>query len=175
MRLLQPPTRAPRSQPPRHPGAPYDAMLTSEGKALLEQKAEKLRGATLPSLRRAVREEPHDEMTRDAYEDALAELRRVESVLAQARPIPAQSGGPDQVSLGDRITVSFLTAHGDVAEAKEEFLLVHPFEAPLDMHRISVTSPLGRAVLGRQVGDVVSFDAPTRRRAVRILGREPTR
>jgi len=36
-----------------------------------------------------------------------------------------------------------------------------------------VTSPLGGAVLGHRVGNVVTFDAPTQRRSVRILERVP--
>lgn len=171
MRLLETPVRPGTSRTPRRASAPFDALLTTEGKALLERKAEELRTVTLPILQQGVIEDRQDELARLTYEDAVTELRRIESVLAQARPIPTRPAIADQVSLGDQITVAFLSDR-DV-ESTEQFLLVHPFEAPLDQHRISVTSPLGRAVLGRRVGDVVSFDAPTRRRSVRILDRTP--
>lgn len=173
MRLLDPPVRPQTSRTPRRANAPFDAVLTTEGKALLEQKAEELRSVTLPALLQAVTEDRHDELTRLAYEDTVVELRRVESVLAHARPIPTQRAAADQVSLGDRITVAFLQPSDGDVETTEKFLLVHPFEAPLDQHRISVMSPLGRAVLGRQVGEVVTFDAPTQRRSVRIVDRVP--
>lgn len=173
MRLLEAPVRPRTSRTPRHASAPFDAVLTTEGKALLEQKADELRTVTLPALLQAMMEDRQDELTRLSYEDTVIELRRIESVLAQAQPIPTQRAAEDQVGLGDRIRVAFLpTADGD-GEVTEEFLLVHPFEAPLDQQRISVASPLGHAVLGHRVGDVVSFDAPTRRRSVRILDREP--
>lgn len=166
-----------RRRTSRNAGAPYDAVLTVEGRRLLEAKTTELR-TTLPTLRQAVTDDRDDELTRAAYETQLDELRRLESVLAQASPVMAQAHGGAQVSLGDRITVAFLphppgldtTGEGALTE---EFLLVHPFEAPLDLVRISVTSPLGRGVLGRRVGDVVEFDSPSGRRAVRILNRTP--
>jgi transcription elongation GreA/GreB family factor len=159
----------------RNAGAPYDAVLTTEGRRLLEAKAAELR-ATLPTLLQAVSDDPDDELTRTAYETSFDELRRLESVLARAAPVVAQTHEGAQVSLGDRITVAFLPHPRDVDTAGEdaltdEFLLVHPFEAPLDLVRISVTSPLGRAVLGSRVGDVVEFDSPSGRRAVRVLKR----
>jgi transcription elongation factor GreA len=161
----------------RNAGAPYDAVLTAEGRRLIEAKAAELR-ATLPTLLQAVSEEPDDELTRAAYETPLDELRRLESVLAQAAPVLAQTHEGAQVSLGDRITVAFLPHPRGVDTTGEdaltdEFLLVHPFEAPLDLLRISVTSPLGRAVLGSQVGEVVEFDSPSGPRAVRVLNRTP--
>lgn len=173
MRVLERPVRPWTSRTPRRASPPYDAVLTAEGKALLERKADELRTETLPALVQALTENRHDELTRLSYEDTVAELRRIESVLAQARPIPAQPAVNDQVSLGDWIKVSFLPASADDAELTEQFLLVHPFEAPLDQYRISMTSPLGRAVLGHRVGDVVNVEAPTRQRRVRILERRP--
>jgi len=173
MRLLEHSAQPRQRRAPRQASEAYDAVLTTEGKVLLERRAEEIRTTTLPSLLRVISENPNEELARLAYEDGVAELRRIESVLARARPIPTHPTAGDQVRLGDRITVSFLPASDDDGEITEEFLLVHPFEAPLDQHRISVTSPLGGAVLGHRVGNVVTFDAPTQRRSVRILERVP--
>jgi transcription elongation factor GreA len=104
----------------------------------------------------------------------VTELRRVEAVLAQAQPIPAHVGASDEVSLGDAITVEFLGPAGSDVEWTEVFVVVHPFEAPLDIRRISVASPLGRAVVGQRIDDVVTFDTPTGARSVRIRNRQPT-
>jgi len=164
-----PPPSAPRRRPHPRP----DAVLTAEGKKLLEEKAHELETLTLPTLRDVVAEDPHDATTRAAYENAAAELRRVHAVLAQAQPLPTQPRRSDQVSLGDRITVTFLASADTDLEPTEVFLLVHPLEAPLDSERISVASPLGRAVLGQCVGDVVAFDTPTGTRRVRVLDCRP--
>ena len=40
------------------------------------------------------------------------------------------------------------------------FFVVDPLEAPVEDRRISSDSPLGRALLGRHVGEVVEVDAP---------------
>ena len=173
MRVLDLPVRPRPSTTRRRAQPPYDAVLTADGKRLLEAKAEQLRAVTLPGLLDAVADDPRDAANRAAYDDAAAELRRVEAVLAQAQPIPTQPTASHQICLGDTITVRFLTSVGDDTEPVEEFLLVHPFEAPLDTHRISVTSPLGHAVVGRRLGDTVTFQSPTGTRRVRVLDRRP--
>lgn len=172
MRLLGMPARRHLSTRRRHAHPPFDAVLTVEGKRLLEAKADRLRSVTLPKLLDTISDDPSDPAAQAVYDGVVTELRRIESVLVQAQPIPAHASACDQVSLGDRITIAFLASGPASAESKG-FLLVHPFEAPLDMDRISVTSPLGRAVVGHRVGDVVSFDTPTGNRSVRILERQP--
>jgi transcription elongation GreA/GreB family factor len=159
----------PRSR--RRARAPYDVVLTAEGRSHFERLRYKLRERTLPDLLREVAGDPEDPETRSAYAEALNELRRIESILAQAHPVVAQRDGPDQVSLGDRIRIGFLDAADADDGSAEELVLVHPFEARLDRRRISVVSPLGAAVLGHRPGEVVEFDTPTGRRAVRILAR----
>lgn len=174
MRVLEPEVRTRQRREARCASESYDAVLTADGKALLERKVAELRAVTLPTLERELAEDPREEQAWLSYEDAVAELRRIESVLAQAGPIPRQLGRPGQVGIGDTITVSFLSAGLRESGEAEEFLLVHPFEAPLDQRRISVLSPLGRAVLGRRTGDIVTFDAPSQRRSVQIIGRRAT-
>jgi transcription elongation GreA/GreB family factor len=46
---------------------------------------------------------------------------------------------------------------------QQQFLFVHPLEAALDSVRISASSPLGRAVLGRRAGDLVDVASPAGR------------
>jgi hypothetical protein len=64
-----------------------DAVLTPEGRALLEHKSEKLRTEILPALLRAFCEDSRDELTRTTYEDSVTELRRIESLLTPAGPV----------------------------------------------------------------------------------------
>jgi transcription elongation factor GreA len=161
-------TERPRPRRVR-PRPPSEVALTDQGRAMFEAKAARLREQTLPELLRAVAADPDDEPARVAYAEALTELRRVESVLAQAKPIAMQRRDPDKIGLGDRISVQFLDPPQD--EPEEQVMLVHPFEAPLDLQRISVASPLGAAVLGHRLGEVVQFDAPSGRRTVRITAR----
>jgi transcription elongation factor GreA len=77
--------------------------------------------------------------------------------VAEDRP-----GGTDAVQLGDAVTVR-------LPDTQERFLIVHPLEAALDSVRISASSPLARAVLGRRAGDLVDVRSPTGRYRARIL------
>jgi transcription elongation GreA/GreB family factor len=59
------------------------------------------------------------------------------------------------IALGTRALVT-------LADGSEEWVRpVHPREAFLDDERISVTSPVGSALIGAKPGDVVSVNAPT--------------
>jgi transcription elongation GreA/GreB family factor len=158
-----------------------DVSLTAEGRAMLEGKAAELREETLPTLLRAIAEDGSDEQLRAEYERRVTELLRLEAVLAEADPLAPPRSRSGQVKLGHLITVAYLPSGADDANdadlprLAEQFLLVHPVEAPLDLLRISITSPLGQAVLGCRVGDIVEFDAPAGRHVVRILDiEEPT-
>lgn len=152
--------------------ATSDVALTREGRRLIERKVTALRTEVLPTLWRAVLDDRSDLTIRDTYEERLAELRRLESALVNAKPVTKRTMASSQVSLGDRVKVAFLYPKND-EDAVEEFLLVHPLEAPLDLLRISATSPLASALLGRRVGDLVAFDTPTGRRTARVLERRP--
>jgi transcription elongation factor GreB len=93
-----------------------------------------------------------------------AELARLYGILGQA--ITTEELPPEQpgvVELGDEVTVEF------AASETERFLLVDPVEAPLDQLRISVESPLARALLGRRVGEQVEVRAPAGRYRCGIL------
>ena len=100
----------------------------------------------------------------EAYARGAAELAQLHSILGQA--ITTEELPPEElgvVELGDEVTVEF--AAGDT----ERFLLVDPVEAPIDQVRISVESPLARALLGRPVAEQVEVEAPGGRYRCRIL------
>ena len=61
-----------------------------------------------------------------------------------------------RVQLVDVVTVG-------LPGTQQQFLFVHPLEAALDSVRISASSPLGRAVLGRRAGDLVDVASPAGR------------
>jgi len=138
-----------------------DVSLTDEGRALLEGKAAELREGTVPALLLAIGEHPFDEQLRAEHERSVAELHRVEAILADADVIPVARSRSGRARLGHLVTVAYLPSGVDDANdaglpgIAEQFLLVQ--------------SPLGQAVLGRLVGDIVEFDAPAGRHVVRIL------
>jgi Transcription elongation factor, GreA/GreB, C-term len=150
------PTDDHAGRPVRRPHAPESeaaVVLTPEGKQWLLARA-----AWLAS-------EPDQTRWGDGdHLRGVAELAQLHSILGQA--ITTEELPPEQpgvVELGDEVTVEF-----DTGES-ERFLLVDPVEAPLDQVRISVESPLARALLGRRVGEQVEVQAPGGRYRCRIL------
>jgi regulator of nucleoside diphosphate kinase len=53
-------------------------------------------------------------------------------------------------------------------EELESYTLVFPHEADVSRDRISVFAPIGTALLGYRVGDLVEWDVPAGRRRLRI-------
>lgn len=80
----------------------------------------------------------------------------IEATLERAVVVPdGPAGTPDAVGLGCTVTVR------DLEEDEEwTFTLVDPVQAnPID-DRISINSPVGQALSGKAVGDVVQVKAP---------------
>ena len=94
----------------------------------------------------------------------MSELALLTSILQEAittDQLPPEH--PGIVELGDEVAVEFANDY------TQRFLVVSPIEAPHDHLNISVESPLGRALVGRRVGDQVEVQAPDGRYRCRIL------
>lgn len=151
-------------------------VLTTEGRRLLEDRADELRTLVLPTLRTTVNDPDCDGHTYAVYAHAYYELQQLEATLAAAHRISTRKCDPSVVELGDLVTIEVLdtepsrTPTGSHAGGcVQRFLLVHPVEGALDDLRISAASPLARAVLGRAIGNVVQVGAPAGSYPVRIL------
>ena len=130
-------------------------VLTPEGKAMLEARIRRLRTDVMPELALAMQDRDRD--GRDALEYARVALEhhRLVETLAHAQVANEAAGeGGDSVGLGDEVEIRF--ADGVV----ERCLIVHPVEAPLDDHRVSAESPLGKAMIGARPGQEVMVQAP---------------
>jgi transcription elongation factor GreA len=148
-------------------------FLTREGLKKLEEELEHLR-----TVRRAqVAERLHDaqedgELIENAeYEDAKNEqafvegrILTLESMLSNA-VIISDSGPEGVVSLGCQVTIRESGNGGK----PEVYQLVGAAEANPKQGRISNESPLGRALLGRRVGDEVKVNAPAGTLSFRIV------
>ena len=67
-----------------------------------------------------------------------------------------------EICIGSRVCVR--DEDGEVV-----FRIVEPVEADAIADRVSAESPLGRALLGRHVGDLVQFRAPGGELAVTVI------
>jgi regulator of nucleoside diphosphate kinase len=69
----------------------------------------------------------------------------------------------------DVITMNSTVDVYDIASGETEtYTLVYPEKANVDANRVSVLAPLGMAMLGCRVGDVIAVDTPAGVRRIRI-------
>ncbi|WP_217913300.1 transcription elongation factor GreA [Miltoncostaea marina] len=145
---------------------PLEIVLTREGADLLRAELAELVDVARPASLRRVQAaceqgdgEGGPEVGAARWEQSRIEARiaRLEDQLRVARIIDAADLDGDAVAPGHRVGVR--RADG----TEREYVLVSPIEADPAHGRLSVESPLGRALLGRVPGDEVRLpnsDAP---------------
>ena len=84
-----------------------------------------------------------------------AKIQKLEGDLVNARIIDEGSIDTSKVSILTKVTVTNLNNKKQVT-----YHLVSEKEADLKLGKISVTSPIGKGLLGKHVGDVASVQAP---------------
>jgi transcription elongation factor GreA len=138
--------------------------LTRTGYQELEEKLHYLRTVRRSEIaeRLRVAMEEGGELAENAeYEDAKndqafleGEIQRLATILSNAEIID-ESGPKDTVGLGDRVTIREMGV-----KDTEVYILVGPAEANPKTGKISHKSPLGKALMGHQIGDKVKVKAP---------------
>jgi len=137
--------------------------ITPRGFRALQQELSRLLREERPRVTREVSEAAaHGDRSENAEyiygKKRLREIdRRIETLtkrldeLVVVRPEPAQAG---------RVFFGAIVAVEDEAGASAEYQIVGPDEFDVAAGRISIDSPLARALLGRRVGDEVAVQRP---------------
>ena len=84
-----------------------------------------------------------------------AKLASLESAIATARVVEADSIDTSKVSILCKVTITNMANKKTVT-----YQLVSEKEADLKQNKISVTSPIGKGLLGKQVGEIADVQAP---------------
>lgn len=144
------------------PGRQPEAVhVTAEGLAQLKLELDELVRVRRPEIIARVRaarelgdlsENADYEAARKEQSFAEGRIAQLEAMIRNASIIEAPAGG-SQVALGSTVVV-------ESADGEETFTIVGSSEARPSEGRISNTSPLGRALLGRRPGDDVVVRAP---------------
>ena len=141
-------------------------FLTREGMQKLEGELEHLRTVRRQEVAHRLHEamEGGDVQENAEYEDARNErafvegrILTLETMLSKAVLIKDNDGPSDQVKLGSHVTV--VEVDGE-EEDPEHYHVVGSAEADPVEGRISNESPLGRQLMGSQVSDIVTVNAP---------------
>ncbi len=142
--------------------APKKFYLTKEGLAELQQERDELVNKKRPEiLERLSDARDQGDLSENAeYTAAKDELSfidgridEIEEILKQVTVIAQQNGVTKAVNLGSTVTVN-------VGGKKEEFTVVGEWEADPTEKKISHESPLGKALMGKHVGEALEVDAP---------------
>ena len=140
-------------------------FLTAEGKAKLEAELQQLQTVRRQEVAARIRaaKEGGDVTDNADYDDAKMEqgfvegrILTIETMLKNATIIDTAPGAANgAIHLGTRVTVL------DNEDVEETYLIVGSAEARPAEGRISNESPLGRALMGKRVGDEVTVAAPS--------------
>lgn len=142
---------------------PEEIILTREGFEKLETELHHLKTVRRREVAKRIKQarEFGDISENSEYEDAKNEqafvegrIREIEQMLRNARIIDDEIS-EDVVHLGRIVSLRDLENNEEIT-----YSLVGSAEADPLNYKISNESPLGKAILGKKVGDVVEFDAP---------------
>ncbi len=138
-------------------------FLTPEGLAKLEEELEHLRTIRRQEVAAKIQRAKELGTTVDnaEYEDAQNErafvegrILTVEQMIQTAALIHHEQSPKGRVELGTQVTVQ--TQDGN----KEKYIIVGRAEAKPGEGKISNESPVGRAIMGKKVGDEVKVEVP---------------
>ena len=147
--------------------------MTREGYDNLKKDLEFLRNTKRPKILAAIEEaRAHGDISENAeYEAAKEEYQfmqkkigEIEETLKQCEVAAIKRNPNGKVDFGGRVFLKNLDTDEEVV-----YMVVGPFESDLEKGRISMSSPLGRALMGKEVGDEVSFSAPGGERTYEII------
>ena len=149
-----------------------NTFLTQEGFDKLQEELDYLRVTKRQEVADRLREaaDGEDLIENAEYEAAKNEqafvegrIQELEILLATAKIIE-ENGSGDVIQVGSKVTIQ-----EENFKDKESFEIVGAAEANPIKGRISNESPLGRAMLGHKVGDIVSVEAPDGSFHVKII------
>jgi transcription elongation factor GreA len=147
------------------PSTSYDVPVTAATRQALERELASLRTEQreIPARLRVAREfgdtANNDEHLAIREEEAVlaARIAQLEGILMRAIEV-GDAGDPDSVTIGSMV------AAVDVETGKTLEYVVGSAHGVLSRGTVSALSPIGRALLGRRVGDRVSVHLPRGRR-----------
>lgn len=147
--------------------------LTPSGYKKLQEELERLVKVDRPRNIQAIAEaRAHGDLSENAEYHAAKEqqsfiegrIQELRAKIAMAQVIDPATIKQSKVAFG--ATVKVLDIEADVEYI---FILVGPEEADVKQGKISISSPVGRALIGKDTGDSVTIKAPARTIEYEIL------
>ncbi len=147
--------------------------MTASGLQRLEEELRHLKSVERPAIIRAIAEaRSHGDLSENAEYHAARERQsfiegrviELEEIVSAAEVIDPTTLSGDQIKFGAHIK---LVDEETDKEASYQIVGVH--EADIKAQRLSISSPLAKALIGKKVGDTVSVPAPGGDRTYEVL------
>ena len=147
--------------------------LTREGYQALKKELERLKRYERPQAIKAIEEaRAHGDLSENAEYAAAKDrqaflegrISELEYKVANADVIEIRTLPKDRVVFGSRVVLENIETGEDV-----QYQLVGPDESDIGNGRISVSSPLGKAILGKKPGEETTLVVPGGRRSYEII------
>jgi transcription elongation factor GreA len=145
-------------------GMPETVYLTRERLVEIEHELRDLKVNGRKSVAQKIADaRGHGDLSENAEYDAAKEeqqhlelkISKLETTLARAKIIDAKDLPNDKIYILSRVKLKDLKDN-----QMHEYLLVSPEESNFEENKISVTSPIGKALLGKKTGDTVDITVP---------------
>jgi transcription elongation factor GreA len=147
--------------------------ITPEGAAKLREELNQLKSVARPAIIQAIATaREHGDLSENAEYHAARErqsfiegrIKEIEDKLARAEVIDTSKLAGDRVAFGATIKLSNTETGEEVT-----YRILGADESDLAKGSISITSPLARSLIGKQVGDEVTVRMPGGERTYEVL------
>lgn len=148
--------------------------LTVRGAELLRAELNELKTAARPKVISAIAEaRAHGDLKENAEYHAAREqqgfiegrIKEIEAKLSHAQIIDVTS-----VNAGGRVVFgATVDVYEEESDQEHCFIIVGEDEADIKQGRISISSPIARALIGKSEGDVAMVDTPKGKRHLEVL------
>lgn len=138
--------------------------MTSEGYTRLREELKRLKSVDRPAIIRAIAEaRDHGDLSENAEYHAARErqsfiegrVMELEDKIARAEVIDVSKLSGSAIKFGAKVTLA-----EEETDEEQTFQIVGEDEADVSQGLLSVTSPLARALIGKQIGESVEVTTP---------------
>jgi transcription elongation factor GreA len=138
--------------------------MTSSGYARLEEELKRLKNDERPSVIKALAEaREHGDLSENAEYHAARErqsfiegrMLELEDRLARAEIIDISQQGGSSIKFGAKVKLI-----DEETDEEVVYQIVGPEEAEIQRGLLSISAPLGRALIGREAGDSIEVSTP---------------
>jgi transcription elongation factor GreA len=147
--------------------------MTATGYDRLQDELKRLKSVDRPAIIRAIAEaRDHGDLSENAEYHAARERQsfiegrvlELEDKIARAEVIDVSRLSGDVVKFGATVTLA-----DEETDEKAVYQIVGEDEADIAQHRLSVTSPLARALIGKTIGESVEVSTPRGARSYEVV------